>query len=143
MVLNVTVSAPNQSPWNEKANKVVITTTTGQVGILPGHASMVTTVDIGLLLVETINNEWVPIVSFSGIAVINNDDLQILVSAYEIAPNIKEQIAEEELKQALNELTNSTDSNTTDKVLISQKIKASSARFIATQILNKKKVPFS
>ena len=143
MVLNVTVSAPNQSPWNSLANKVVITSTTGQVGILPGHASMVTTVDIGLLLVETINNEWVPIVSFSGIAVINNDDLQILVSAYEIAPNIKEQTAEEELKQALNELTNSIDSNTTDKVLISQKIKASSARFIATQILNKKKVPFS
>ncbi len=50
MVLNVTVSAPNQSPWNSSANKVVITSTTGQVGILPGHAAMVTTVDIGLLL---------------------------------------------------------------------------------------------
>jgi F-type H+-transporting ATPase subunit epsilon len=143
MVLNVTVSAPNQATWTEKANKVIITSTTGQVGILSGHAAMVTTVDIGLLLVETINNEWLPIISFSGIAVVNNNDLQILISAYETTPNISEQVAEEELKTALNSLSESGDNiNTTDKVLISQKIKAASARFIATQIINKKKVPF-
>jgi F-type H+-transporting ATPase subunit epsilon len=143
MVLNVTVSAPNQATWAEKANKVIITSTTGQVGILSGHAAMVTTVDIGLLLVETIYNEWLPIISFSGIAVVNNNDLQILISAYETTPTISEQVAEEELKTALNSLSESGDNiNTTDKVLISQKIKAASARFIATQIINKKKVPF-
>ena len=143
MVLNVTVSAPNQSPWTEKANKVVITSTTGQIGILSGHAAMVTTVDIGLLLIETTENEWIPMISFSGIAVVNNDDLQILVSAYETAPKISEQSAEEELREALNSLADASDNNTTNKVLISQKVKAASSRFIATQIVNKKKVPFS
>jgi F-type H+-transporting ATPase subunit epsilon len=143
MVLNVTVSAPNQSPWTEKANKVVITTTTGQVGILPGHAAMVSTVDIGLLLIETINNQWIPIISFSGIAVVNNNDLQILVSAYEITPQITEQVAEEKLKEALNNLSTSDDNNLVNKVLISQKIKEASARFIAIQIINKKKIPFN
>jgi F-type H+-transporting ATPase subunit epsilon len=143
MVLNVTVSAPNQSPWIEKANKVVITSTTGQIGILSGHAAMVTTVDIGLLLIETTENEWIPMISFSGIAVVNNDDLQILVSAYETAPKITEQTAEEELREALNTLSESNTTSTTDKVLISQKVKAASSRFIATQIVNKKKVPFS
>ena len=143
MVLNVTVSAPNQSPWIEKANKVVITSTTGQIGILSGHAAMVTTVDIGLLLIETTENEWIPMISFSGIAVVNNDDLQILVSAYETAPKITEQSAEEELREALNSLSESNTNTTTDKVLLSQKVKAASSRFIATQIVNKKKVPFS
>jgi len=138
MVLNVTVSAPNQSPWIEKANKVVITSTTGQIGILSGHAAMVTTVDIGLLLIETTENEWIPMISFSGIAVVNNDDLQILVSAYETAPKITEQTAEEELREALNTLSESNTTSTTDKVLISQKVKAASSRFIATQIVNKK-----
>ena len=143
MVLNVTVSAPNQSPWNSLANKVVITSTTGQVGILPGHAAMVTTVDIGLLLIETTNNEWIPLISFSGIAVVNNNDLQILVSAYETAPKITEQVAEQELREALNSLAPSNDDNTINKVLISQKVKAASSRLIATQIVNKKKVPFN
>lgn len=141
MVLNVTVSAPTQLPWNKKANKVVITSTTGQIGILTGHASMVTTVDIGLLLIETIENEWIPMISFSGIAVVNNDDLQILVSAYETPPKLSQQDAEEQLRQVLNNLAESNNSNI-DRVLISQKVKAASSRFIATQILNKKKVPF-
>jgi len=143
MVLNVTVSAPNQSPWNSLANKVVITSTTGQVGILPGHAAMVTTVDIGLLLIETTNNEWIPLISFNGIAVVNNNDLQILVSAYETAPKITEQVAEQELREALNSLAPSNDDNTINKVVISQKVKAASSRLIATQIVNKKKVPFN
>ena len=143
MVLNVTVSAPNQSPWNSSANKVVITSTTGQVGILPGHAAMVTTVDIGLLLIETTNNEWIPLISFSCIAVVNNNDLQILVSAYETAPKITEQVAEQQLREALNSLAPSNDDNTINKVLISQKVKAASSRLIATQIVNKKKVPFN
>jgi F-type H+-transporting ATPase subunit epsilon len=143
MVLNVTVSAPNQLTWTEKANKVIVTSTTGQVGILSGHAAMVTTVDIGLLLIETLDNEWVPIISFSGIAVINNNDLQILVSAYELTTNITEEIAEQQLKEALNNLTeSSTNSTTIDKVVISQRIKAASARFISLQIINKKRIPF-
>jgi len=141
MVLNVTVSAPNQLTWNEKANKVIVTSTTGQIGILSGHASMVTTVDIGLLLIETVENQWIPIVSFSGIAVINNNDLQILVSAYEIKPKITEEVAEQELKEALNSFSD-LNNNTIDKVAISQKIKAASARFIALQIINKKKFHF-
>ena len=57
------------------AIKGVTTSTTGQVGILPDHAAMVTTVDIGLLLIETTNNEWIPLISLSGIAVVNNKDL--------------------------------------------------------------------
>jgi len=143
MILNVTVSAPNQLPWTEKANKVVITSTTGQVGILSGHTAMVTTVDIGLLLIETVENEWIPMISFSGIAVINNDNLQILVSTYETVSKITEQVAEEQLREALNNLSELNNENTTDRVLLSQKAKAASSRFIATQIVNNKKVPFN
>jgi F-type H+-transporting ATPase subunit epsilon len=143
MALNVTVSAPDQPAWTGLAEKVVITSTTGQIGILPGHAAMVTTVDIGILLIETRENEWIPMISFSGIAVVNKDDVQILVSAYEVAPKITEQIAEQELRDALNKLAEANDDNTINKVLMSQKVKAASSRLIATQILNKKRVPFS
>jgi F-type H+-transporting ATPase subunit epsilon len=145
MVLNVTVSAPNQSPWSGLAEKVIITSTTGQVGILSGHAAMVTTVDIGMLLIQTIENEWIPMISFSGIAVVNKDDLQILVNNYETAPTITEQVAEEELKEALEnlEIAKNDNTNTLNKVFFSQQAKAASSRLIATQILNKKKVPFN
>jgi F-type H+-transporting ATPase subunit epsilon len=143
MVLNVTVSAPNQSPWNALAEKVIITSTTGQIGILSGHASMVTTVDIGMLLVETVENEWIPIIAFNGIAVVNKNDLQILVNNYETAPKITEQAAEEELRKALEDLEDTKSNNKLNKVFLSQKVKAASSRLIAIQILNKKKVPFN
>jgi F-type H+-transporting ATPase subunit epsilon len=143
MGLNVTVSAPNQATWTGLAEKVIITSSTGQVGILSGHASMVTTVDIGMLLIQTPENEWIPMISFSGIAVVNKDDLQILLNNYETAPKINEQLAEEQLREALQNLENANDDNTINKVLLSQKVKAASSRLIATQIVNKKKIPFS
>lgn len=143
MALNVTVSAPDQESWTGQAEKVVITSTTGQVGILPGHAAMVTTVDIGMLLIETSENEWIPMISFSGIAVVNNDYVQILLSAYEPAPKMTEEAADEQLREALNNLSKANEDDTMNKVLMSQKVKAASSRLIATQIVNKKRVPFS
>lgn len=143
MVLNVTVSAANQIPWAETANEVIVTTTTGQIGILSGHAAMATTVDIGLLLIKTTKNEWVPLICYSGIAVVNNNDLQILVNGYETLTKTTEQNAEEELKEALNNLSEIPSNNITDKVLISQKVKVASSKFLAMQIVNKKKVPFN
>mmetsp|Transcript_22387 Transcript_22387/g.29287 ORF Transcript_22387/g.29287 Transcript_22387/m.29287 type:complete len:144 (+) Transcript_22387:1579-2010(+) len=143
MALNVTVSAPDQESWTGQAEKVVITSTTGQVGILPGHAAMVTTVDIGMLLIETSENEWIPMISFSGIAVVNNDYVQILLSAYEPAPRMTEEAADEQLREALNNLSTANEDDTINKVLMSQKVKAASSRLIATQIVNKKRVPFS
>lgn len=143
MVLNVTISAPNQSPWTTLAQKVIITSTTGQIGILSGHASMVTTVDIGMLLIETLENEWIPIISFNGIGVVNKNDLQILVNNYEMTPKITEQAAEEELRKALENLEDTSNNNKLNKVFLSQKVKAASSRLIAIQILNKKKVPFN
>ena len=73
MRLNVTINAPDQESWTGQAEKVVLTSSTGQIGILPGHTSMVTTVDPGLILIEKSENEWLPMISFSGIAAVNND----------------------------------------------------------------------
>jgi len=143
MALNVTVSAPDQESWTGQAEKVVITSTTGQVGILPGHAAMVTTVDIGMLLIETSENEWIPMISFSGIAVVNNDYVQILLSDYEAAPKMSEETADEQLREALSNLSQANEDDTINKVLMSQKVKAASSRLIATQIISKKRVPFS
>ena len=126
MALNVTVSAPDQESWTGQAEKVVITSTTGQVGILPGHAAMVTTVDIGMLLIEINENEWMPMISFSGIAVVNNDYVQILLSAYESAPKMSEELEDEQLREALNNLSKANEDDTMNKVLMSQKVKAAS-----------------
>lgn len=94
MALNVTVNAPDQETWTGQAEKVVITSTSGQLGILPGHAAMVTTVDVGMLLIEKTENEWLPMISFSGIAVVNNDYVQILLSSYESTLEINEETAD-------------------------------------------------
>jgi F-type H+-transporting ATPase subunit epsilon len=143
MALNVTVNAPDQETWTGQAEKVVITSTSGQLGILPGHAAMVTTVDVGMLLIEKTENEWLPMISFSGIAVVNNDYVQILLSSYESTLEINEETADEQLKQALNALSDSQNDETANKVFLSQNVKAASSRLFATQIINKKRIPFS
>nr|QBS14374.1 F-type H+-transporting ATPase subunit epsilon [Vacuolaria virescens] len=143
MVLNVTISAPNQDSWIGTAEKVIITSTTGQIGMLAGHARLVTTVDIGLLLVEKTENDWDVMISFSGIAVVHNNDVQILLNAYEFAPKISEEIAEEEFQQAVRTLSQFKDDPTINKLVLSQAVKTASSRRSAAKIFSRNIFPFS
>ena len=143
MRLNVTINAPDQESWTGQAEKVVLTSSTGQIGILPGHTSMVTTVDPGLILIEKSENEWLPMISFSGIAAVNNDFVQILLTSYEPTLEISEELADEQLKIALNELEESKDYPTANKILLSQQAKTAAARLFGIQILTKKRLTFN
>lgn len=143
MRLNVTIHAPEQESWTGQAEKVVLTSSTGQIGILPGHTSMVTTVCPGLILIEKSENEWLPMISFCGVASVNNDFVEIILTSYEPTLEISEELADEQLKIALNELEESKDDPTANKILLSQQTKTAAARLFGIQILTKKRLPFN
>jgi F-type H+-transporting ATPase subunit epsilon len=42
MTLNLRVMAPNRIVWNSEAQEIILSTNSGQIGILPNHAPLLT-----------------------------------------------------------------------------------------------------
>ena len=52
MSLVVRVVAPDKTVWDDEAEEVILPSTTGQLGILGGHAPLLTALDTGVLRVR-------------------------------------------------------------------------------------------
>ena len=57
MAISLKVLAPNKNVFEGVAEEVILPSTTGQLGILPGHISLVTAIDIGVLRLRS-NSQW-------------------------------------------------------------------------------------
>ena len=130
MSLTLRVLAPDQSVFDDTADEIILPSTTGLLGVLPGHISMVTAIDIGVLRVLK-NGNWDSIALTGGFAEVESDEVTVLVNKAEMGKNIDSNKAEAELEQAKNQL-----SQTQDKETSPEKIKAQEA-------LNKAKAWFN
>ncbi len=133
MSLTLRVLAPDQSVFDGTADEIILPSTTGLVGILPGHISMVTAIDTGVLRV-LINGNWNSIALMGGFAEVESDEVTVLVNGAELGSNIDASIAESELENAKNkfsQLKDSTDS--TEKVKAQEKLDKARARFQASK----------
>ena len=57
MAISLKVLAPNNNVYQGEAEEVILPSTTGQLGVLPGHISLVTAIDIGVLRLR-MNSQW-------------------------------------------------------------------------------------
>ena len=130
MSLTLRVLAPDQSVFNDTADEIILPSTTGLLGVLPGHISMVTAIDFGVLRVLK-NGNWDSIALSGGFAEVESNEVTVLVNKAEMGKNIDSAKAEAELEQAKNQL-----SQTQDKETSPEKIKAQEA-------LNKAKAWFN
>ena len=130
MTLTLRVLAPDQSVFDDTADEIILPSTTGLLGVLPGHISMVTAIDFGVLRVLK-NGTWDSIALTGGFAEVESNEVTVLVNKAEMGKNIDSAKAEAELEQAKNQL-----SQTQDKVTSTEKIKAQEA-------LNKAKAWFN
>ena len=99
MSISLKVLAPNQNVYEGDAEEVILPSTTGQIGVLPGHISLVTAIDIGVLRLR-INSQWMSIALMGGFAEIESDEVIVLVNNAEIGSEINLQNAEQALKDA-------------------------------------------
>jgi F-type H+-transporting ATPase subunit epsilon len=84
MTLNVRVIAPDKTVWDAHAEEVILPSTTGQLGILNGHAPLLTALDIGVMRVRPEKGkEWVAIALLGGFAEVENNEVTILVNGAE------------------------------------------------------------
>jgi len=82
MSLHVNIIAPDRNVWDSNAEEVILPSSTGQLGILKGHAPLLTALDIGVMRVR-VDKDWIPVVLMGGFAEVENDELTILVNGAE------------------------------------------------------------
>ena len=104
MTLNLRVLSPNRVIWDSEVKEIILSTNSGQIGILPNHASLVAAVDIGVMKIR-LNGQWSTMALMGGFAKIDNDGITILVNNAErdVDLNLKE--AQETFQMAKADLT--------------------------------------
>ncbi|MEO1673377.1 MAG: ATP synthase F1 subunit epsilon, partial [Cyanobacteria bacterium J06631_2] len=99
MALSVKVITPDQTVWDDQVEEVVLPSTTGQLGILSGHAPLLTALEVGVLRVRP-GKEWKTIALMGGFAEVENDEIKILVNGAELGDNIDRDAAQSEYQEA-------------------------------------------
>nr|QHB78354.1 ATP synthase CF1 epsilon subunit [Diplazium crenatoserratum] len=99
MVLNLRVMAPNRIVWNSEVWEIVSSTSSGQVGILPNHAPLLTALDMGVSKIRH-DGQWSSMALMGGFAMIDNNQITILVNEAERATEIDPDEARKIFKMA-------------------------------------------
>ena len=110
MSLTLRVLAPDQNVFDDTADEIILPSTTGLLGVLPGHISMVTAIDFGVLRVLK-NGNWDSIALTGGFAEVESNEVTVLVNKAEMGKNIDSVTAEAELEKAKNQLNKADDKN--------------------------------
>jgi F-type H+-transporting ATPase subunit epsilon len=87
MVMNIRVLTPDRVICSTTADEVVLPGLTGQIGVLEGHAALITALDTGLLRIK-LNEKWTPIILCGGLAEIARDRVTVLVNDVEELTNL-------------------------------------------------------
>nr|AXR89894.1 ATP synthase CF1 epsilon subunit [Swertia bimaculata]AXR89977.1 ATP synthase CF1 epsilon subunit [Swertia bimaculata]AXR90063.1 ATP synthase CF1 epsilon subunit [Swertia bimaculata]AXR90147.1 ATP synthase CF1 epsilon subunit [Swertia bimaculata]QWW90667.1 ATP synthase CF1 epsilon subunit [Swertia bimaculata] len=99
MTLNLCVLTPNRIVWDSEVKEIILSTNSGQIGVLANHAPIATAVDIGILRIR-IDTQWVTLALMGGFARIGNNEILVLVNDAETGSDIDPQEAQQTLEIA-------------------------------------------
>nr|YP_009926666.1 ATP synthase CF1 epsilon subunit [Lophopyxis maingayi]QNK04958.1 ATP synthase CF1 epsilon subunit [Lophopyxis maingayi] len=99
MTLNLCVLTRNRIVWDSEVKEIILSTNSGQIGVLPNHAPIATIVDIGILRIR-LNDNWLTMALMDGFARIVNNEITILVTDAEKGSDIDPQEAQQTLEIA-------------------------------------------
>ena len=133
MTINIRVITPDRIVCSTTAEEIILPSTTGQLGILDGHAPLITALDIGVLRIK-MDQKWTPMVLFGGFAEVDQDQITILVNDVEEAAVLNLNDVTVALEQATLALENAQTSR--EKIEASQNLKKASARVQAATFLS-------
>lgn len=132
MTLKVRVIASNKTVWDSVADEVILPSTTGQLGILSGHAPLLSALDIGVMQVRPQSQkDWLPIALMGGFAEVDADEVTILVNGGEVGTNINKEEAEKAYKQAEDRLGKVSADDRQEQFKATQALKRARAKFQA------------
>ena len=100
MSLNVRVITPDKVVWDAMAEELILPSSTGQLGILTGHAPLLTALDIGVMRLKT-GSKWTSIVLMEGFAEVEKDTVTVLCNGAEEADSIDATTAQADLEKTI------------------------------------------
>lgn len=109
MSLTVRVIAADKTVWDSAAEEVILPSTTGQLGILKGHAPLLSALDVGVMRVRP-GKDWVAIALMGGFVEVENDEVIVLVNGAERGDTIDREEARNALSAAQARLEQSEQS---------------------------------
>ena len=131
MTLTVRVIAPDKTVWDSEAQEVILPSTTGQLGILSGHAPLLTALDVGVMRVRP-GKDWLPIALMGGFAEVENNEVTILVNGAERGDAIDKAAAGEAYTKAQDRLNQVQGTeNRQEQIQATQAFKRARARYQA------------
>nr|YP_009130845.1 ATP synthase CF1 epsilon subunit [Gossypium turneri]AFH57582.1 ATP synthase CF1 epsilon subunit [Gossypium turneri] len=99
MTLNLCILTPNRIFWDSKVKEIILSTNSGQIGVLPNQTPIATTVDIGILKIH-LYDQWLTMALMGGFARIGNNKITILVNDMEKGSDVDPQEAQQALEIA-------------------------------------------
>ncbi len=132
MSLTVRVITPDKTVWDSEVEEVILPSTSGQLGILSGHAPLLTALDTGVMRVRP-NKEWKSIAIMGGFAEVEQDEIKVLVNSAEAGDTIDKEEAKEAFKAAQTRLEEaSKGDNPMEQIKATSAYKRSRARLQAS-----------
>jgi F-type H+-transporting ATPase subunit epsilon len=130
MSLNVRVITPDKTVWDDQVDEVILPSTTGQLGILTGHAPLLSALDVGVMRVRP-GKDWKSIAVMGGFVEVENNVVKVLVNSAELGDNIDQQTARSEYESAQQKLEQVSPDNRQAEIQAQQALKRARARFQA------------
>jgi F-type H+-transporting ATPase subunit epsilon len=131
MVLSLKVITPDKIVWDDNVEEIVLPSTTGQLGILSGHAPLLSALDVGVMRIRP-SKDWKAIALMGGFVEVENNEVKVLVNSAELGDSIDRETARAEFEQAktrFDEVDQSGDRQ--QKFQATQALKRARARFQA------------
>lgn len=99
MTLTLRVLAPDQSVFDGPVDEVILPSSTGQLGVLTGHVSILTALESGVLRLRE-GSSWSSIALMGGFAEVEANEVTVLVNGAELGSSIDRSTAEREFEAA-------------------------------------------
>lgn len=131
MSLTVRVIAPDKTVWDAEAEEVILPSTTGQLGILSGHAPLMTALDVGVMRVRP-EKDWVAIALMGGFAEVDDDEVTILVRGAERGDSIDRETAKAEFESAQSKMNAASPDDRREMLQARQSLQRARARLQAS-----------
>ena len=131
MTLTVKVIAPDQTILDTVAEEVILPSASGQLGILTGHAPLISALETGVLRFRK-DKAWAAIALTGGFAEVEENEVTVLVRSGELGNTINVEEARKKLVDAEQTLAGIKAEDKQGKIQAEQSLSLARARVQAT-----------
>jgi len=129
MSFNLTILAPDRTFLQQSVTEVILPTSTGSMGVLANHITLLTALDTGILRIKSQSEPWMNVVVLGGFALIKNNTVFILVNDAEFASDLNLKNTEEMFQKAQQEFDGAQTAK--DKILTKMRLERAKIRLLA------------